>query len=150
MGYTKSCGCLVKTNAVSHGLTKTREYVIWAGIKARCNNPLNPAYNRYGGKGITMCTEWEVSFEKFISDMGKCPIGLTIERIDNNKGYYKENCKWASYNDQAINRSSTLFIEYKGGKKPLIVWCKELKKDYKMVFARLTKLKWSIEDSLEK
>jgi len=84
-------------------MSKTPTYNTWSGIIKRCNNQKNPAYNSYGGRGITVCEDW-LKFENFYEDMGKKPNGLTIERIDNDKGYYKENCCWDTPVQQARNR----------------------------------------------
>lgn len=108
-GSTKSCGC--KKGNLKHGENKTgkmsREYRAWIAMKSRCDNPNNKAYKNYGGRGIVISKNWRYSFSQFLSDMGRCPEGLTLERIDNNKGYFKTNCKWASMKEQANNKRNS-------------------------------------------
>lgn len=103
-GHTKSCGCLNTERIITHGMSKSPTYRIWEGIIGRCCNPKDTTYNGYGGRGITVCKEWRESFETFFNDMGERPPGLTIERIDNNLGYFKDNCKWATYTEQLRNQ----------------------------------------------
>lgn len=83
---------------------RPKEYDSWVNMRQRCANPNHVKYDMYGGRGITVCDEWN-DFENFISDMGFRPSkNHTIDRIDNEKGYYKENCRWATKSDQVINQ----------------------------------------------
>lgn len=103
----KSCGCYRKVSPTTfqetHGMSLTTEYEIWASMKKRFNNPAHAAYPRYGGRGVTVCPEWE-KFENFYADMGPRPTGMSIERKDNDEGYSKGNCIWATDTEQSNNR----------------------------------------------
>lgn len=105
-GRVRSCGCLRSDVAKTHALSKTRQYHIWQAMKTRCTNPHAINYSKYGGAGITYDPNWE-TFENFWMDMkGGYSDNLTIERVDNSKGYSKENCIWANYSTQNFNRKS--------------------------------------------
>lgn len=102
---TKSCGCLLKDVLSTHSDSKTRLYGIWAHIKQRCNNPNLHAFNRYGGIGITVCDQWVNSFEIFKewALSNGYTDKLSIDRLDNTKGYSPDNCRWATRLIQARN-----------------------------------------------
>jgi len=93
----------------NHGLWKEfrREYQCWQDIKQRCRNPNNKYFKDYGGRGISICKEWENDFCQFVKDMSKRPEGMSIDRIDNDKGYNKENCRWATRTQQSRNTRLT-------------------------------------------
>ena len=95
-------------SAERHGKSKTPEYKTWCYIKSRCYNKNVTGYENYGGRGIEMCDEWKSSFPQFLSDMGEKPFKKAqIDRIDNEKGYSLENCRWASVAVNSRNRRST-------------------------------------------
>lgn len=102
-------------------------YKIWCSIKTRCNNPNFQHYNRYGGRGIKMCPEWENDFPRFATDIGDRPSKKhTIERIDNNKGYYPENCRWATKEEQSNNTKRNRYYTDKNGiTKSMSQWAKD-------------------------
>lgn len=151
-GSTQSCGCFrrefVKKAKTTHGMRRTTEYNIWCGIVARCYNEKHDQYKDYGGRGITMCDAWRESFEAFYRDMGPRPsMDYTIDRKDNDKGYSKENCRWATKIEQQNNTRRSIFYEHDGVYKSLAAWCRELKLDYFVVYRRLSN-GMSFEDAI--
>jgi hypothetical protein len=89
-------------------------YTVWMSMKDRCRNPNNHAWKNYGARGIFVCDEWQSDFWKFVEDMGPRPDGYTLDRIDNEKGYFPENCRWASRSQQQRNRRVTVYVEVEG------------------------------------
>lgn len=125
-GNTKSCGCFraetASTRFRKHGLKNSAEYKIWSLMRDRCNNPNNPKYEYYGGKGVTVCKRWD-DFACFLADMGKRPTeGHTIDRKDGKLNYCPENCRWSTRKEQARNRSNTVMLTVEGIEKPLAEW----------------------------
>lgn len=141
-GEIKSCGCKI---GKTHGLSKengkeTAEYRTWRRIKNRCYNKNCPNYKEYGKRGIKVCEEWKNSFETFLKDMGKRPKGnYSIERINVNDNYCKENCKWIPMSDQGKNTRRNIIIEYSGQTKCLSEWSKQLGFVYNTVKKRIKK-----------
>ena len=122
-GRTKSCGCLNVGNIV-HGFSRTTENMIWNAMNQRTRNKNNKDYDRYGGRGITVCKRWS-KFENFLKDMGPRPKGLSLDRIDNDKGYSPENCRWATSSEQARNTRRNNRITIDGVTKLVTDWFKE-------------------------
>ena len=115
-GQVRSCGCKRDTKTgvkamqeqnTRHGhnlrSVRTRTYSSWANMKARCLNPNATGYHYYGGRGITVCDRW-LDFENFLEDMGDRPPGRTLDRVDNDLGYSKANCKWSTPSEQNCNQ----------------------------------------------
>jgi hypothetical protein len=151
-GLTRSCGCLkaeiVAAGANSrHGMRHTDTYGIWCGMKDRCLNPNAPAFDRYGGRGISICASWH-SFENFLADMGPRPKGLSLDRIDNDGNYSPENCRWSSPTEQARNTRRNLLLTLDGETMPLVAWAAKVGLQYGLIKCRL-RSGWSAERALQ-
>lgn len=130
-GHTNSCGCIFKTMNIRHGHSRTvrggkdsPEYRAWTGMKDRThgNKTTRSFYPHYEGRGITMCERWEV-FENFLADMGPKPSPKhSVDRIDNNKGYGPDNCRWATCKEQARNTRRNVYLTYEGRTECLSEW----------------------------
>lgn len=141
---TSSCGCLQPESVpVKHGMHKTRTYRIWAGMKRRCADYSAKKSHLYSRKGITVCAEWK-DFERFLEDMGESPEGMSIERLDGNKGYFKENCVWATPKEQANNTSANKRITFQGETKTLSLWAESLGIKANTLLYRLRR-GWTVE-----
>lgn len=146
----KSCGCLLHKEHNTHHLSQTRLYKIYTLMKRRCYDTKIPYYDNYGGRGITVCDEWRkdfLQFYKWAKENGY-QDGLTIDRIDNNKGYAPDNCRWATSKEQARNRRSCVLITHNGKTQTLVEWCEELNLKYKRVHDRMYSKGWSFERAI--
>lgn len=148
-----SCGCLHQekmTTAnpaiVTHGLSDSPEYGVWRGMIQRCHDVNSEAYKNYGARGIKVCERWRNDFQAFITDMGKCPESLTIERKNNDGDYEPDNCHWATFKEQARNRRNSRIIEYQDETKTLAEWVEQLGLPYDTIWRRLDH-GWQIADA---
>ncbi len=141
-GNTTSCGCARN----KHGMSRSPTYKTWEDMIGRCLRPSSTHYARYGGRGITVCERWR-SFSHFLEDMGEKPDGLTLERIDNDKGYFNDNCRWATRHEQARNRCDTRTLTCRGETMCLTDWAARLGIHPTALEARL-KNGWTIESAL--
>jgi hypothetical protein len=123
-------------------MANTKIYNAWGSMKDRCFNPNCHEYINYGSRGITMCERWKNSFENFITDMGMPPRGYSLDRIDNDKGYSPDNCRWATRRTQNRNKRSNINISYLGKTMCLRDWCDVLDMPYKTVEDRINDYGW--------
>lgn len=126
-GHTKSCGCLSSETTANrnttHGLSGSREFTIWTSMKQRCYDPKSVNYERYGMKGIRVCDRWLNSFQNFITDMGRCPEGCSIDRYpDKNGNYEPSNCRWATEFQQRTNRNDNRMVTCDGRTMTAVEW----------------------------
>lgn len=152
-GQTKSCGCLkrerVKEVRTKHGLSGTKLKGIYNSMKERCYNKNDKNYLDYGGRGIKVCQEWQDDFMNFYNwaMANGYKEGLTIDRIDNDKGYSPNNCRWATMKEQCRHRRNSHLIEYNGKIQCISAWAEEYNLKDKLLHDRL-KAKWDIEKAL--
>jgi hypothetical protein len=119
----------------------TPEYSSWKSMRDRCLSGKHKAYERYAGRGITICDEWVNDFERFAADMGPRPVGCTLERLDNSKGYEPGNCAWRTRKEQQNNTRSNRYLTRGEVTKTMKQWCEELGLNYGKLRARAQKNK---------
>ena len=144
-GKTRSCGCLSIELRTKHGHAhddaSSREYRIYYAMLQRCHNPKSTVFQRYGGRGITVCDRWRDGFTNFLQDMGPCPENGTIDRIDNERGYDPQNCRWASYAEQSRNKPSrNVNLTMNGETMCLMDWSRRYGIHYNTLRQRVRKL----------
>ena len=120
----RSCGCmrynLIKEKVKTHGMSKHPLYGVYRSMVDRCRLPTHQAWQNYGGRGITVCERWSQGFEFFWEDMGiTYQPGLDLDRIDNNAGYNKDNCRWVDRTTNCRNKRNSVYIETPKGERPL-------------------------------
>lgn len=140
-GKIQSCGCLSSelliNRNMTHGLSKSTSYKCWAGMINRCQNPKDPRFKDYGGRGISVCERW-LSFENFLEDMGQRPsMAHSIDRKNNDLGYFLSNCYWATLTEQQNNTRRNKFITFQGQTKTAAQWARHLGLDVVTLRARI-------------
>lgn len=149
-GNTKDCGCIrsekISEATSTHKLSKTPTWNTWQRMRRRIRQG-KAHHETY--EGMYIDPRWNNSFESFLEDMGERPIGKTIERIDNSKGYFKENCKWATVAEQNRNKKSNVLLTFEGKTMCIADWSKE-KNIHRSTIARRLKKGLPTEDVLKK
>ncbi len=146
-GHTQSCGCLQTVGKTTHGKAYDPLYSVWRNMWARCTDPANKRWGRYGGRGIAVCDRWK-DINLWAQDMGPRPEGYQIERNDTNGDYEPSNCTWADRNQQANNRSNNVNIEYKGKTQSIAAWARDTGIKASTLRKRYVDLGWSVPRSL--
>lgn len=138
---TRSCGCLQRERALKHGHCsngqRSREYRAWHNAKSRCYCPRADGFKNYGGRGVSVHPAWRNDFTAFLRDMGKCPEGYTLDRIDVNGDYELGNCRWATRTEQARNRRSNRHLEHDGETLTITEWAIKLEMSQSTLAYRL-------------
>lgn len=136
------------THGHRRGRRQTRTYNAWMAMRARCENPSTDRYDRYGGRGIRVCPQWS-KFENFLADMGPAPSSEhSIDRKDTEGHYEPGNCRWATEEEQANNRSTNRVVEFNGERLTVAQWARKLGMDYGKLQHRLD-LGWSLDRALD-
>lgn len=147
-GRTRSCGCFKRDVEPevnrTHGMTRSGAWRSWVSMRQRCLDRQQPAWPRYGGRGITISPEW-MSFENFYADMGDRPVGMSLDRIDVDGGYSRENCRWATITTQARNKRTNRRISYQGRTLTLVEWANKFGLSSGALASRLARHNGSVD-----
>lgn len=151
-GNTKSCKCLnneiAANKLTTHGMSRTSTYRSFYNMLHRCYRESHKNYDSYGGRGITVCDRWVNSFENFLEDMGEKPNGMTLDRIDNDKSYSPDNCRWANSKDQSRNTSRNVNLSLNGKTQCRVDWEIDLGISSNTIKSRIERLGWSVTKAL--
>lgn len=157
-GLKKSCGCIQRDilyeRNEKHGHSRERLYNVWKGMRSRCRNPHHKSYFKYGGRGIDVCHEWDdyEAFRQWALSNGyqeDAKYGIcTLDRVDVNKGYAPDNCRWVDELTQANNTRVNRLLTYNGKTQTVAEWSRELEISLHILYARLNALGWSVEKTL--
>lgn len=150
-GHKKSCGCIKGKTSLTHGCNQDEFYPTWWSMMSRCYNEKNHNFPRYGARGITVCDVWHDP--KAFIDWAKETVGeksenLTLDRIDNNKGYSPDNCRWSTMKEQSNNRCNTRLETIDGETMPLSYWCEKFQIDPAIVRYRIDHKGYSAKQAL--
>ena len=151
---TQSCGCLfkqcVKERRTSHGASDTRLYSIWRSMLARCTYEKQIGYQRYGGRGVSICDEWRFDFTNFYewAMVNGYSDHFTIDRIDVNGNYEPCNCRWVTQKEQSNNKTNNHFLTYMGKTQTMSQWAEELGINSSTLESRINQYHWDVEKAL--
>lgn len=139
-------GC--RSPNLKHGMTRSREYNSWASAKRRCYSETYQHRAYYKDRGITMCDDWRGSFAAFFRDMGWCPPGHSLERINNDGPYSPDNCRWATATEQQRNRRVCRYLTFNGLTLTVAEWADKIHIPRHTLYRRLDTFKWTTERTL--
>ncbi|ASP51934.1 hypothetical protein [Sinorhizobium meliloti] len=123
-------------------------YWVWADMLSRCRNPNHRQFNDYGGRGITVCQDWQVSFENFARDMAPRPAGMMLDRVENDGPYCPQNCRWATRKEQNSNRRNCIYVNDGAEKVTLREYCRRHRLTYRPIVKRIQDRHWPVEAAL--
>lgn len=154
LARTHSCGCLKRERTgrlnLQHGLSASPEFRVWCDMRDRCSRVERRDFQRYGGRGITVCERW-MTFSNFYADMGQRPSPQhSIDRRDTNGNYEPDNCRWATSTEQRLNQRRQVLYTHDGVTDSLKALARRAGLSYSAVHQRVTTMNWSVHDALSK
>ncbi len=139
-----SGSCYSCARPPNHRMSKSNTYSVWVQMRERCNKPTHKSYHNYGARGIKVCDRWQDDFKNFLEDMGEAPLGMSLDRIDNDLGYFKENCKWTDWKTQCRNkRISIKDGDIHNGWLVLSKLINQKKYNIECIYCKVRKIIWS-------